>query len=62
MIEQMADVLFGRRKSLDVHLMPETDFNPDEVPINEVIEEFNIEQQAMLNAQAAETNQPQVPL
>lgn len=62
MIEQMADVLFGRRKSLDVHLMPETDFNPDEVPINEVIEEFNIEQQAMLNAQAAETNQPQAPL
>jgi hypothetical protein len=29
MISQMADILFGRRKSLDADLMPETEFNPD---------------------------------
>lgn len=29
MISQVADVLFGRRKSLDPELMPETEFNPD---------------------------------
>ena len=62
MIAQMTDVLFGRRKSLDAHLMPETDFNPDEVVIDEGLEELNTEQQAMLNAQAAEGNQPQAPL
>ncbi|MFT6221816.1 MAG: hypothetical protein ACJA0C_001221 [Candidatus Endobugula sp.] len=62
MITQMADVLFGRRKSLDAHLMPETDFNPDKVAIDEGLEELNAEQQAMLNAQAAEANQPQAPL
>jgi hypothetical protein len=61
MIAQMTDVLFGRRKSLDAHLMPETDFNPDEVAIDEGLEELNAEHQAMLNAQAAEANQPQAP-
>jgi|GEM_PF-383180 len=29
MIKQVADILFGRRKSLDIDLMPETEFNPD---------------------------------
>jgi hypothetical protein len=29
MIKQMADILFGRRKSLDQALMPEDEFNPD---------------------------------
>jgi len=29
MIKQVADILFGRRKSLDEDLMPETEFNPD---------------------------------
>ncbi|MEO0443532.1 MAG: hypothetical protein AAFZ92_07300, partial [Pseudomonadota bacterium] len=29
MIKQMADILFGRRKSLDKELMPEDEFNPD---------------------------------
>ncbi|ODS24649.1 hypothetical protein AB835_02675 [Candidatus Endobugula sertula] len=29
MISQVADVLFGRRKSLDIELMPESEFNPD---------------------------------
>jgi hypothetical protein len=62
MITQMTDVLFGRRKSLDADLMPETDFNPDEVALDEALEELNLEQQAMLNAQAAEMNQPQAPL
>ena len=29
MIKQVADILFGRRRSLDIDLMPETEFNPD---------------------------------
>jgi len=29
MIKQVADMLFGRRKSLDEDLMPETEFNPE---------------------------------
>ncbi len=29
MIKQLADVLFGRRKSLDTELMPEDEFNPE---------------------------------
>jgi len=29
MINQMADILFGRRKCLDPELMPETEFNPE---------------------------------
>lgn len=29
MIKQVADILFGRRKSLDEDLMPEIEFNPD---------------------------------
>jgi hypothetical protein len=29
MIKQLADVLFGRRKSLDKELMPEDEFNPE---------------------------------
>jgi hypothetical protein len=62
MISQMADLLFGRRKSLDANLMPETDFNPDEVTLDEELEELNAEQQAMLNAQAAKASQPQAPL
>ena len=31
MIKQLADVLFGRRKSLDSELMPEDEFNPENV-------------------------------
>ncbi len=31
MISQVADVLHGRRKSLDVELMPETEFNLDDI-------------------------------
>ncbi|MFT7389614.1 MAG: hypothetical protein ACI8VC_002883 [Candidatus Endobugula sp.] len=62
MISQMADLLFGRRKSLDVHLMPETDFNPDEVEIDVAIEEYNIEQQAILNAKIADAGMSQEPI
>jgi hypothetical protein len=29
MIKQLADILFGRRKSIDSELMPEDEFNPD---------------------------------
>lgn len=29
MIKQVADILFGRRKSIEEDLMPETEFNPD---------------------------------
>ena len=29
LIKQVADLLFGRRKSIDEDLMPETEFNPD---------------------------------
>ncbi|MGH1484947.1 MAG: hypothetical protein ACRBCI_01930 [Cellvibrionaceae bacterium] len=30
MMKQLADILFGRRKSLDTELMPEDEFNPDD--------------------------------
>lgn len=62
MISQMADLLFGRRKSLDAHLMPETEFNPDDVVIDEALEEFNLEQQAMLNEQQNEMGNSQLNL
>lgn len=34
MIKQLADVLFGRRRSLDTELMPEDEFNPDNAKTN----------------------------
>ena len=35
MIKQLADILFGRRKSIDQDLMPEDDFNPDNSALEE---------------------------
>lgn len=34
MIKQLADILFGRRQSLDKHLMPEDEFNPTDQPLS----------------------------
>jgi hypothetical protein len=62
MINQMADLLFGRRKSLDVHLMPETDFNPDDIELDDELLELNLEQQAMLNAQNSGSDKPQASI
>lgn len=62
MISQMADLLFGRRKSIDTHLMPETEFNPDDLDIDDELEELNLEHQAMLNAQQDDLGKPQAQL
>jgi hypothetical protein len=62
MINQMADLLFGRRKSLDVHLMPENEFNPDEIELDDDVKELILEQQAMLNEQNGGIDKPQAPL
>ena len=65
MIKQMADVLFGRRRSLDKELMPEDEFNPennqsllskeDEQTLSDIMDENDADdlgamQDAMMNA------------
>lgn len=35
MIKQINDLLYGRRKSLDPELMPETEFNPENIVLSE---------------------------
>ncbi|MFT5117318.1 MAG: hypothetical protein ACI9NY_000847 [Kiritimatiellia bacterium] len=51
MINQMADIIFGRRRALSTDLMPETEFNP------EVEIKITPEQLAELQAQEAAENQ-----
>lgn len=67
MITQIADMLFGRRKSLDVELMPESEFNPDESAHTEAENSMGnnsddstiddeLQQQAMMHEQAKINN------
>ncbi len=61
MINQMADVLFGRRKYLDAELMPEIEFNPDDnLDFNNENEEGISEEllnSAMMSQQGKNENQ-----
>lgn len=69
MISQMADVLFGRRKSLSPELMPETEFNPDLSDEYNSLSPGDTEpsekpaevEDAMLNEQAKVANQQSRP-
>lgn len=72
MISQMADLLFGRRKSLDPELMPETEFNPDlegaeeELAWDSDMEEDTTDmpeetEDAMMNEQAKASSEQQRP-
>jgi hypothetical protein len=59
MISQMAEILHGHRKFLDVELMPEAEFNPEittqEAPLSD-------EEQAMMNAQSKNGGSPTASL
>lgn len=56
MIKQMAEVLFGRRKVLDIELMPEDEFNPQNT-----ITRVSEEEQEALNKLLAENNGTESP-
>ena len=59
MIKQLADILFGRRKSLDKELMPEDDYNPDNTPIetSSIIDMIDEDQDNNNKTQAQTSNE-----
>lgn len=56
MIKQISDLLFGRRKSLDEELMPESEFNPEHT-----VSILNDEQQAALEKLLENANPEDIP-